>query len=146
MVQRQKTPSWRSGETKEKWYVVDASGKTLGRLASRVARIIRGKHKPIFTPHTNCGDHVIVINAEKVQVTGKKRSQKMYYRTSGRPGGLKERTFEELMAKHPTRAIEYAVKGMLPKNRLGREMFKKLKVYAGPEHPHEAQQPEPLEI
>ncbi len=146
MVQRQKTPSWRSGETKEKWYVVDASGKTLGRLASRVARIIRGKHKPIFTPHTNCGDHVIVINAEKVQVTGKKRSQKVYYRTSGRPGGLKERTFEELMAKHPTRAIEYAVKGMLPKNRLGREMFKKLKVYAGPEHPHEAQQPEPLEI
>ncbi len=128
------------------WYVIDAEGKTLGRLASQIAHILRGKHKPTYTPHVDTGDFVIVINAEKINVTGNKAEQKKYYRHSGYPGGLKELNFNELMAKDPTRAIYIAVKGMLPHNRLGRAMLKKLRVYAGPEHPHEAQMPKELEI
>jgi len=128
------------------WYVVDAEGKTLGRLASQIAHILRGKHKPTYTPHVDTGDFVIVINADKIKVTGNKADQKKYYSHSGYPGGLKEMNFNELMAKHPTRAIYIAVKGMLPHNRLGRAMLKKLKVYAGPDHPHSAQMPKKLEI
>jgi large subunit ribosomal protein L13 len=128
------------------WYVVDASGQTLGRLASEVAQIIRGKHKPTFSPASDVGDYVIVVNAEKIHVTGRKLDQKMYYRHSGYPGGLKEFTLGRMLEEHPTRVIELAVKGMLPKNKLGRKMIKKLKVYAGPEHPHQAQQPEALEL
>jgi large subunit ribosomal protein L13 len=128
------------------WYVVDASGQTLGRLASEVAQIVRGKHKPIYSPSVDVGDYVIVVNADKVQVTGRKLDQKVYYRHSGYPGGLKEVSLRRMLQEHPTRVIEHAVRGMLPKNRLGRKMFKKLKVYAGAEHPHEAQQPEPLEL
>jgi large subunit ribosomal protein L13 len=125
---------------------VDASGQTLGRLASEVARIVRGKHKPIYSPAVDVGDYVVVINAEKVHVTGRKLDQKMYYRHSGYPGGLKEISLRRMLATHPTRVIEHAVRGMLPKNRLGRKMIKKLKVYAGSDHPHQAQQPEPLEL
>ncbi len=128
------------------WWVVDAEGQTLGRLASRIATILRGKHKPYYTPHVDCGDYVIVVNAEKVRVTGRKLDQKIYYRHSGYPGGLYQRTLREQLQKHPERVIELAVKRMLPKNRLGRKMFKKLKVYAGPEHPHQAQQPKPLKF
>ena len=129
-------------EVERKWYVIDAEGKNLGRMASEIASILRGKKKPIFTPHVDCGDYVIVINAEKVEVTGKKRKEKIYKRHTGYPGGLKEVTFEELMEKHPEEAVRHAVKGMMPKGRLGRQMFKKLKVYAGPEHEHQAQKPE----
>ncbi len=136
----------KAAEIKRKWYVVDADGQVLGRLASRVATILRGKHKAIYTPHMDVGDHVIVINADKVRVTGKKARQKKYFRHSGYPGGVKFQTFTELLQKHPERIIERAVKGMLPHNRLGRKMFRKLKVYAGPEHQHQAQQPEPLEL
>ena len=125
-----------------KWYVVDAEGCTLGRLASEVAKVLRGKNKPQFTPHIDTGDYVIVINAEKVAVTGKKESDKVYKRHSGYPGGLKETTLGEMRAKKPEEIIMHAVKGMMPKGRLGRQMFKKLKVYAGPEHPHTAQKPE----
>jgi len=125
---------------------VDAEGKTLGRLASRVAAILKGKHKPIYTPHADMGDYVIVINADKIHVTGRKMLQKMYYRHSGYPGGLKSINLRDLLQRHPTRAVEYAVKGMLPKNRLGRRMFKKLKVYAGSDHPHQAQKPQVLEL
>jgi len=128
------------------WYVVDARGQTLGRLASEIARIVRGKHKPIYSPSVDVGDYVIVINAEKVLVTGRKLDQKMYHRHSGYPGGLKQVSLRRMLEEHPTRVVEHAVRGMLPKNRLGRKMAKKLKVYAGPEHPHEAQQPEPLEL
>jgi large subunit ribosomal protein L13 len=128
------------------WYVVDARGQTLGRLASEIARIVRGKHKPIYSPSADVGDYVIVINAEKVLVTGRKLDQKMYHRHSGYPGGLKQVSLRRMLEEHPTRVVEHAVRGMLPKNRLGRKMAKKLKVYAGPEHPHEAQQPEPLEL
>lgn len=127
--------------TEQKWYVVDASGKVLGRLASQIAKYLRGKHKPEYTPHHDAGDYIIVLNAEKIKVTGKKEQDKVYYRHSGYPGGLKETTFEKLRAKDPVQIIEKAVKGMLPKNPLGREMLRKLKVYAGTEHPHEAQQP-----
>ncbi|MEY8516812.1 50S ribosomal protein L13 [Lachnospiraceae bacterium 29-84] len=127
-----------------KWYVVDANGKTLGRLASEVAKILRGKHKPIFTPHLDMGDYVIVINAEKVKVTGKKMDQKIYYHHSGYVGGMKETTLKEMLAKKPERVFELAVKGMLPKGPLGRQMYKKLFVYAGPEHKHAAQKPEAL--
>ncbi len=130
----------------KKWYVIDATDKRLGRLASEIAQILRGKNKPTFTPHMDTGDFAIVINAEKVQVTGKKRSQKLYRRHSGRPGGMKVETFEKLQARIPERIIEKAVKGMLPKNALGRKLFTNLKVYAGSEHPHAAQQPEVLEI
>ncbi len=127
-----------------KWYVVDAEGQTLGRLASEVAKVLRGKNKPIFTPHIDTGDNVIVINAEKIQVTGKKLDQKIYYHHSDYVGGMKETTLKEKMAKKPEQVIELAVKGMLPKGPLGRQMFKKLHVYAGPEHKHEAQKPEVL--
>lgn len=133
-------------EIERKWYVVDADGKNLGRMASQIAAVLRGKNKPIYTPHVDCGDYVIVINAEKVVVTGKKRKEKIYKRHSGYPGGLKETTFEEMMKKHPTEAVRHAVKGMMPKGRLGRQMYKKLKVYAGPEHEHAAQKPEVLDI
>lgn len=127
-----------------KWYVVDATGMTLGRLASEVASVLRGKNKPIFTPHIDTGDYVIVINAEKVAVTGKKLDQKIYYKHSDYVGGMKEATLREKLAKKPEEVIEHAVKGMLPKGPLGREMYKKLFVYAGPEHKHEAQKPETL--
>ena len=129
-----------------KWYVVDAEGKTLGRLASEVAKVLRGKNKPIFTPHIDTGDYVIVINAEKVKVTGKKLDQKIYYHHSEYIGGMKETTLREMMNKHPERVIEFAVKGMLPKGPLGRQMYTKLFVYAGPDHKHEAQKPETLEF
>ena len=141
-----KTFMAKAQEVERKWYVVDADGKTLGRLASEVAKILRGKHKPIYTPHVDTGDHVIVINAEKVRLTGKKLDQKMYRRHSQYPGGLKEIPYRQLMEKRPTEAVYKAVKGMLPKNSLGRKMLKKLRVYAGPDHKHEAQQPEMLEI
>ena len=127
-----------------KWYVVDAEGCTLGRLASGVASVLRGKNKPQFTPHVDTGDYVIIVNADKVKVTGKKMDQKIYYHHSDYVGGMKETTLKEMLAKHPERVIEFAVKGMLPKGPLGREMYKKLFVYAGPEHKHEAQKPETL--
>ena len=127
-----------------KWYVVDAEGKTLGRLASEVAKVLRGKNKPIFTPHIDTGDYVIVVNAEKIKVTGKKLAQKVYYRHSGYVGGIKETTLKEMLNKHPERVIEFAVKGMLPKGPLGRQMYTKLFVYAGPDHKHAAQKPEEL--
>jgi large subunit ribosomal protein L13 len=128
------------------WYVIDAADQRLGRLASAIADILRGKNKPTFTPHMDTGDFVVVINAEKVAVTGRKRSQKLYRRHSGRPGGMKTETFEKLINRIPERIIETAVKGMLPKNSLGRQLFTKLKVYPGPNHPHGAQQPEVLEV
>jgi large subunit ribosomal protein L13 len=133
-------------EIDKKWYVVDAEGKRLGRLATEVASILRGKNKPTFTPNMDTGDFVIVINAEKVDVTGRKREQKLYRRHSGRPGGMKVETFDQLQHRIPERIIEKAVKGMLPKNALGRKLFTNLKVYAGPEHPHEAQQPEAINL
>jgi large subunit ribosomal protein L13 len=128
------------------WYVVDAADQRLGRLASEIAMVLRGKNKPTYTPHLDTGDFVIVVNAEKISVTGKKYSQKLYRRHSGRPGGMKTETFAKLQARVPERIIEQAVKGMLPKNTLGRQLFTKLKVYAGPDHPHEAQKPELLQI
>lgn len=128
------------------WYIVDAANQRLGRLASEIATVLRGKNKPIFTPHMDTGDFVIVINAEKVDVTGKKRSQKLYRRHSGRPGGMKTETFAKLQARIPERIIEQAVKGMLPKTTLGRQLFTKLKVYAGADHPHQAQMPQMLAI
>jgi large subunit ribosomal protein L13 len=131
-------------EVEREWYVVDATGQTLGRLASRVATVLRGKHKPVYSPSVDTGDHVIVINADKIHVTGRKLDQKIYYRYSGYPGGLKETTLRNMLDKRPTRVIRLAVRGMLPKNRLGRQMLKKLKIYAGPDHPHAAQQPKPL--
>ncbi len=143
---KSKTYVTKPGEVERTWYVVDASGQTLGRLASRIAHILRGKHKPTYSPSVDVGDYVIVINAEKVRVTGRKLDQKIYYRHSGYPGGLKQISLRDQLAKHPTRVIEAAVRGMLPRNRLGRRMFKKLKVYAGPEHPHQAQNPKPLDL
>ena len=128
------------------WFVVDATGKPLGRLASEVARRLRGKHKPEYTPHVDTGDYIVVINADKVHVTGNKMQDKMYHRYTGYIGNMKSMSLGELMAKHPERAISYAVKGMMPRNPLGRAMLKKLKVYAGSEHQHEAQQPQSLEI
>ncbi|NJL85631.1 MAG: 50S ribosomal protein L13 [Leptolyngbyaceae cyanobacterium SM1_1_3] len=128
------------------WYVVDATDQRLGRLATEIAVILRGKNKPTFTPHMDVGDFVVVINAEKVDVTGKKREQKLYRRHSGRPGGMKTETFDQLQSRIPERIIEKAVKGMLPKNSLGRKLFTKLKVYTGDDHPHQAQQPETLKI
>ncbi|MGA0198515.1 MAG: 50S ribosomal protein L13 [Prochlorotrichaceae cyanobacterium] len=128
------------------WYVVDAADQTLGRLATEIARVLRGKHKPTFTPHLDTGDFVIVVNADKVVVTGRKADQKLYRRHSGRPGGMKVENFKQLQARIPERIVETAVRGMLPKNRLGRQLFTKLKVYAGPTHPHQAQQPQPLTI
>jgi len=133
-------------DVQRNWHVVDAAGQTLGRLAARVAHFLRGKHKPIYSPSIDVGDCVIVVNSEKIQVTGRKLDQKIYYRHSGYPGNLKKITLRELLQQNPTRVVEHAVRGMLPKNRLGRKMFKKLKVYAGPDHPHAAQQPSPLEL
>lgn len=133
-------------ELERKWYVVDAEGKTLGRMASEVASVLRGKHKPIYTPHVDCGDYVIIINASKVVLTGKKLEQKKFRWHTGYIGHLRERSYKELMAKKPEFVVEQAIKGMLPKNTLGREMYKKLKVYSGAEHGHEAQKPEALEL
>lgn len=141
-----KTISAKPNEVERTWYVVDAEGKTLGRLSTEIARILRGKHKPSYTPHVDTGDYVIVINADKVRVTGKRLDQKMYYRHSGYMGGLTTIPLRRMLETHPERVIEHAVKGMLPKNRLGRQMYKKLKVYASPDHPHQAQQPQPLEL
>jgi large subunit ribosomal protein L13 len=140
------TVSAKEQDVQRDWYVVDAQGETLGRLATRVATILRGKHKPIYTPHVDCGDYVVILNAEKVHTTGQKLNQKKYYRYSGYPGGLSEITLRDQLQKFPDRVLESAIRGMLPKNRLGRRMFKKLKVYAGPEHPHSAQQPKQLEL
>ncbi|GAB4249216.1 50S ribosomal protein L13 [Deferrisoma sp.] len=128
------------------WFVVDAEGQTLGRLASRIATVLRGKHKPTYTPHVDTGDFVIVVNAEKVRLTGNKLDQKMYWRHSGYPGGIKGRTARQMLERKPEEVLRHAVKGMLPKNILGRDMLRKLKIYAGPEHPHQAQQPRPLEL
>lgn len=128
------------------WYVVDAAGKTLGRLASEVARRLRGKHKPEYTPHVDTGDYIIVVNASQVKVTGNKAKDKIYYSHSGYPGGIKEISFEKLLAKKPEEVIEIAIKGMLPKNPLGRDMYRKLKVYAGSSHPHASQQPQKLDL
>lgn len=128
------------------WYVVDASGKTLGRLATQIASVLRGKHKPTFTPHVDTGDFVVVINADKVELTGKKWDRKLYYRHSGYPGGLRVRTARQVKDQHPDRLLRLAVWGMLPHNRLGRQQYKKLRVYAGPEHPHTAQKPEPFPL
>lgn len=133
-------------EIERKWYVIDAEGKVLGRLATEVAGILRGKHKPIYTPHVDTGDFVIIINADKIKLTGKKLEQKQYRYHTGYPGGLKSVSYERMMNENPERAIQLAVKGMLPKNSLGRQMFRKLKVYSGPEHNHEAQQPEAYEF
>ncbi|MBR6282271.1 MAG: 50S ribosomal protein L13 [Lachnospiraceae bacterium] len=131
-------------KVERKWYVVDAEGQTLGRLASEVAKVLRGKNKPIFTPHEDCGDYVIVVNAEKIKVSGKKLDQKIYYHHSDYVGGMKETSLRDMLAKHPEHVIELGVKGMLPKGPLGREMYKKLFVYAGADHKHEAQKPEVL--
>jgi large subunit ribosomal protein L13 len=136
-----KTYSQKASEIQRDWLLVDASNQTLGRLATQIATLLRGKHKPTFTPHLDGGDFVIVINAEKVQLTGRKAEQKMYYRHSGYPGGFKAIPYRRMMAEHPDRILRFAVKGMLPKNRLGRQQIKKLKIYAGPAHPHAAQQP-----
>jgi large subunit ribosomal protein L13 len=136
----------KTAEIKREWYVIDAEGQTLGRLASKIAPIIKGKHKPIYTPHLDCGDFVIVINAEKVRVTGRKLDQKFYYRHSGYPGGLSSISLRDQLAEHPERVLQAAVRGMLPKNKLGRQMIKKLKVYAGDSHPHQAQQPKLLKL
>lgn len=141
-----KTFSAKSGTVGRDWYVVDAAGKTLGRLATEIARRLRGKHKPEYTPHVDTGDYIIVINAEKVTVTGRKRTDKIYYRYSGYVGGLKEATFNEMILRRPEKVIEIAVKGMLPKGPLGRAMYRKLKVYTGSEHNHMAQQPQVLYI
>jgi large subunit ribosomal protein L13 len=140
------TYSAKKEEDQREWYVCDAAGKTLGRLASQIAHRLRGKHKPIFTPHVDTGDFIIVINAEKVKLTGKKLQNKYYYHHSGYPGGLKTKTAKEVLEKKPTELIRIAVRGMLPKNSLGRKMNKKLKVYAGGTHPHQAQQPKVLEF
>lgn len=141
-----KTISTRKQDVRHDWYVIDAQGQTLGRLSTRVATVLRGKHKPIYTPHVDCGDYVIIVNAEKVHTTGQKLNQKKYYRHSGYPGGLKEIALRDQLQKFPTRVLESAIRGMLPKTSLGRQMFKKLKVYAGPTHPHQAQQPKLVEL
>jgi large subunit ribosomal protein L13 len=141
-----KTYTARAEKIEREWFLVDAEGKTLGRLASEIAQVLRGKHKPIYTPHLDCGDYVIVVNAGKVRVTGRKLDQKMYYRYSGYPGGLKSISLRNQLQKHPERVLQAAVRGMLPKNRLGRKMLKKLKIYAGDSHPHQAQQPKVLEL
>lgn len=141
-----KTYAVKASEIERRWYVVDARGKTLGRLASEIAKILMGKHKPYYSPHLDCGDYVVVVNAAQVRVTGHKLREKMYYRHSLYPGGLKEIPLYRMLEKHPARVLELAVRRMLPQNRLGRQMFKKLKVYAGSEHPHQAQKPEPLDL
>lgn len=141
-----KTFSAKREDVKRDWFVVDASGKTLGRLSTEIARRLRGKHKPEYTPHVDTGDYVIVVNAQKIRVTGNKRKDKIYYRHTGYIGNMKAVSLEKLIEEKPERVLEYAVKGMLPRNPLGRQMYSKLKVFAGPEHPHQAQQPRPLEI
>lgn len=141
-----KTQSAKPESVARDWFVVDAADKTLGRLSTEIARRLRGKHKPEYTPHVDTGDYIVVINAEKVRVTGKKSDHKQYYRHTGYPGGLRSMNFEEMIQRHPERVVEYSVKGMLPRGPLGRSMFRKLKVYAGDEHPHAAQQPQQLEI
>jgi len=140
------TVSAKPAEVRRNWYLVDATDKTLGRLSTEIARRLRGKHKPEYTPHVDTGDYIVVINAEKIRVTGNKRSDKMYHHHTGYIGNLKSISLEKLLIKAPERVIQHSVKGMLPKNPLGRDMFKKLRVYAGPEHHHQAQQPQPLEI
>jgi len=140
------TPSTRPQDVQHDWYLIDAENKTLGRLATEVARRLRGKHKPEYTPHVDTGDYIVIVNAEKVAVTGNKLADKMYYRHTGYIGNLKSTNLADLLARHPERVIEIAVKGMLPKNSLGRAMYRKLKVYAGAEHPHTAQQPVALEL
>jgi large subunit ribosomal protein L13 len=142
----QKTWNAKPGEVARRWYVIDAEGQTLGRLATRIADTLRGKGKPEFTPHVDTGDFVVVVNAEKIHVTGKKLDDKMYYRHSGYPGGLKQRPLREQLERRPTEVLRLAVKGMLPRNRLSRAQLTKLKIYAGPEHPHEAQAPQPLDL
>ena len=142
----QKTWNAKTGEVPREWYVVDAEGKTLGRLSTRIADTLRGKDKPQYTPHTDTGDFVVVVNAEKIGVTGKKLDEKMYRRHSGYPGGLKERPLREQLERRPTDVLRKAVKGMLPRNRLARQQLQKLKIYAGPDHPHEAQAPKPLDL
>jgi len=141
-----KTYTPKAKDIERGWYLVNAEGKTLGRLASEIAKVLRGKHKPIYTPHLDCGDYVIVVNAEKVQVTGRKLDQKMYYHHTGYPGGIKSISLRNQLQKHPERVLEAAVRGMLPKNRLGRKMMRKLKVYAGDSHRHQAEQPKVLEL
>jgi large subunit ribosomal protein L13 len=141
-----RTYSPKSSDIQRAWYVVDAEGKVLGRVATEVARVLRGKHKPTFAPHLDTGDHVIIINAGKVVLTAGKAERKEVFRHSGYPGGLKRRSYGDLLARHPEEAVRRSVRGMLPKNRLGRQMIKKLKVYAGPSHPHSAQQPQPLDV
>ena len=140
------TPMPKKGEVKREWYVVDAEGKILGRLASEIAKRLRGKHRPNFAPHVDVGDFIVVVNAEKIRLTGKKWDQKIYWRHSGYMGGLKLRTARQMLEKKPEELLRLAVKRMLPKNRLGRKLLKKLKIYAGPEHPHQAQNPKPLEL
>ncbi|MBK1706313.1 50S ribosomal protein L13 [Halochromatium glycolicum] len=140
------TQSAKPAEVRRAWYLIDAEGKTLGRLASECARRLRGKHKPTYTPHVDTGDYLVIVNAEKVRVTGNKMTDKMYYRHTGYIGNLRSASLAQMLDKHPERVIEFAVKGMLPRNPLGRAMLKKLKVFAGPEHRHAAQQPQPLEI
>jgi large subunit ribosomal protein L13 len=141
-----KTYNPKPGEIQRDWLIVDAEGKTLGRLATQIAERLRGKNKPQFAPHVDIGDFVVVVNAEKIAVTGKKLEQKIYYKHSGYPGGLRERTLKEQLNRQPTEVLRKAVKGMLPRNRLGRAQLTKLKIYAGPEHPHDAQAPTPLEV
>jgi large subunit ribosomal protein L13 len=141
-----KTWNAKPGEVEQRWYVVDAEGATLGRLATRIADTLRGKNKPEYTPHVDTGDFVVVVNAEKIAVTGKKLDEKLYYRHSGYPGGLRSRPLREELRRRPTEVLRKAVKGMLPRNRLGRAQLRKLKIYAGPEHPHAAQVPAPLDV
>lgn len=145
-AQLQRTFSPKPGDISRSWFVIDAADAPLGRLSSQVAQILRGKGKPTYAPHVDGGDHVIIVNAEKVYVSGNKATDKLYFRHSGFPGGLRAESFEKILKDHPERIIETAVRGMLPKNRLGRQMFRKLKVHTGPEHPHEAQSPEVLEL
>lgn len=145
-VGRMKTVFVRPQDVERKWFVVDAEGVTLGRLATKVASVLRGKHKPEYTPHQEVGDYVIVVNAGKVNVTGRKREQKLYYRHTGYPGALKQETLGRMLSKKPVFPVEHAIRGMLPKNRMGRKLFKNVKVYPGPDHPHAAQRPETLEV
>lgn len=145
-VQIQKTPTTSPEQIERKWYIVDAAGHTLGRIASKIANILRGKHKPYFTPNLDCGDYVVVVNSEKIRVTGRRMDTKLYYRYSGYPGGLYSRSLREQLSKHPTRALGAAVKGMLPKGPIGKQMLSKLKLYVGTDHPHAPQKPEVLEI
>src|SRR5215213_455218 len=142
----QKTWNAKPGEVQQRWYVVDAEGRTLGRLATQIADVLRGKTKPEYTPHVDTGDFVVVVNAEKIAVTGNKRVDKKYYRHSGYPGGIKERSLNDMLERRPEEVIRHAVKGMLPRNRLARKQLTKLKVYAGPDHPHAAQKPTPMEL